>query len=246
MMMRELKTRFGGHWTGVVWFLGMPIAQLLMMMWMNTVIRGRIARDQYEFIVFLLVGLMPYRLFKSLWGQLTNAVQANGGLFGFKQVKPADAFAARIILEITVDALIFVLMATLLARLGYGPMLPVDLLQFLGVVAVFCLLGIGLGISSAVIVDVLPRFGNLISIISMPLMILSGVIFPLHNLPPEMLAWLLLNPVLHLVELARLAYLPGYVMVQGVNAWFPMWVTLVLVTVGLSLYRVRRRQLVSR
>ena len=77
-------------------------------------------------------------------------------------------------------------------------------------------------------------------------LIISGVIFPLHGLPAEMLRWLLLNPILHLVELSRVAFLPGYVPVQGVNLSFPLMYALVMLTLGMVLYRLRRHQLAAR
>lgn len=230
----------------MVWLLGLPILQLMVYLWMNTVIRGRVARGQYEFIVFLLVAMMPYRLFRDLWNQVTNGAASNQGLFGFRQVKPMDTFVARAVLEIAIESITFVLIAVGLVRMGYGPLLPVDVLAYILIVCVFCLLGVSLGICTAIGQDVFPRLGSVVSVVTMPLMILSGVIFPLHNLPSEMTYWLLMNPVLHLVELARVAYLPGYVMVQGVSLWFPLWFTLIVTALAMSLYRVRRRQLIAR
>jgi capsular polysaccharide transport system permease protein len=245
LIMREIKTRFGGHWTGVVWLLGLPLVELAVFMWMNVVLRGRVSRGSYDFMVFLVVALFPYKLFRGLWSQLTHAASANKGLFSFKQVKPMDAFVARVLLELALDTFIFILLAVLLARFGWGPMLPVDVLAYLGVVAMFVLFGVGLGISSAVICDVMPRFAVATQLIAMPLMILSGVVFPLHGMPQAALDVFLLNPVLHLVELARHAYLPNYVPVNGVNAAYPLKIVLVSLALAMSLYRVRRRELIA-
>ena len=66
LMMRELKTRFGGHWTGVFWMFGQPLAELMMFLWMNTAIRGRIVRDGYDYVVFLLAGGNGLYFLKSL------------------------------------------------------------------------------------------------------------------------------------------------------------------------------------
>ena len=40
LLMRELKTRFGTHWTGVVWLLGTPIAQVGVLVGFNAFLRG--------------------------------------------------------------------------------------------------------------------------------------------------------------------------------------------------------------
>ena len=122
---------------------------------------------------------------------------------------------------------------------------PNDPLAYMAIVGVFVATGFGMGVTWSVLVDALPRFGTFTAIVSMPLMIISGVIFPLHGLPQEMRSWLLLNPILHLVELARVAFLPGYVPVAGVGLSLPLMFALVMVTVGMVLYRLRRHHLAA-
>lgn len=246
LMMRELKTRFEGRLVGgVVWMIGLPLVELLVFLWVNTIIRGRLHREGYEFIVWLLVAMLPYQLFRSLWSKLSNAPSSNRGLFGFKQVKPMDTFIARALLEITIQVVTFVMVALVLSRMGYSGLLPRDVLAYLLVVAQLSLIGIGLGMIWAVVVDFSPHFNSVTQLIAMPLMFISGVIFPLHSLPQEFTGWLMLNPILHLVELSRHAYLPGYVMVQGVNPVYPMVVSVVLLSLAMALYTLRRRHLGS-
>lgn len=246
LLMRELKTRFGGRLSGIVWVLGLPLLQLVILVWMNTALRGRLSRGSLDFPVFLMLGLVPYQLFKGLWVQLMNSVQANRGLFGFRQVKPLDAMTARTVLEICIDVVVFVLAMMLLGRFGYHPVIPHDALPVLAALLLLALLGAGLGVLSAVLVDVLPRFGNLVQLISMPMYLLSGIIFSLHHLPAEMLAWLLWNPVLHLVELLRASYVPGYTLLQGVNWRTPIEQIVVIWALALNLYWLRRQQLIMR
>lgn len=246
MMMRELKTRFGGHWTGVIWLIGIPVAELAMFMWMNTALRGRGDMGGFAWPVYLICGMIPYQMFRSLWNQLSNAPNANRGLFGFRQVKPMDAYLARAGLEISLDIATFIVLALLMSRIGYSPLLPHDPLAFMAMVALLCLIGIGMGISWSVIEDIVPRFGTVSHVVAMPLMILSGVIFPLHNAPPALLELMLLNPILHLVEEARFYFLPGYVMVQGTNLTYPAAFTLCICTLGMVLYRWRHKQLIAR
>lgn len=245
LVMRELKTRFGGHWTGVLWLFGQPLAELMMFLWMNTAIRGRIVRDGYDFVVFLLAGATGFRMFRALWNQLSRAAAANKGLFGFKQVKPMDAYIARAALYVSLEIAIFLMSSLLLARMGYGPLIPHDILAFMGVIGVFVVFGVGMGIVFSVMLDLAPRLDTITHVLTMPLMILSGVIFRLDQLPPEVIRALLYNPLLHLVELSRLAYLPSYTPLQGVNMTYPgMW-TLCTLTLAMMLYRWRRRQLIA-
>jgi capsular polysaccharide transport system permease protein len=241
--MRELKTRFGGHWAGVVWLLGLPAAEMMVYVGVNVFMRGHLMRGQFGWLEFILCAWVPYQLFRSLWNQLAHAVDANMGLFGFKQVKPMDAFIARAMLEICLQLTVFVVIAIILTRVGFGPFIPVDPLGYLFIIGLLCAIGISLGIISAVVAQVVPRFLSLIHLTAMPLIVASGVVFSLNLMPQSLQYWAKFNPILHLVELARHAFLHGYVPLQGVSLWYPLSFALVLMTVAVCLYSVRRRHL---
>jgi capsular polysaccharide transport system permease protein len=244
--MREIKTRFGGRLSGVVWVLGAPLLQLAVLVWVNAMLRGRLTRGSFEFSIFLMIGLVPYQLFKGLWVQVMNSVTANRGLFGFRQVKPFDTMIARTILESFMSAVIFVVAMAVLGRIGFSPVIPRDFLMVACACLLLALFGTGMGILSAVIVDVFPKWALFIQLVSMPLYMLSGIIFSLHSFPPEVLSLLLWNPVLHLVELCRAAFLPGYSLLPGVGWGLPVASTVMVWGVGLNLYWLRRWQLIIR
>jgi len=245
LIMREIKTRLGGNWMGVLWLIGIPLAQMLMLVWINTVLRGRLSRAGYEFMIYLVVALIPYDIFRSLWGQLSKAVKANRGLFGYRQVKPMDTFVARTLLELTLQLLILVAVLILFGRLGYGPVIPVDPLAYLAATGMFALLGAGLGLLTAVISQAVPRFEVFVSLVAMPLYLLSGIIFQFWNLPPEMLGWVLYNPLFHLVDIVRSEFLPAYVLHPGISWLYPLKFIAVVWAFALPLYRLRKQQLIS-
>jgi capsular polysaccharide transport system permease protein len=245
LMMRELKTRFGGHWSGVVWVVVTPLAETAVLTWMYITLRSKLMRGSYEFIIWLLVAMLPFRLFSDLWRQLIRGASSNLGLFTFRQVRPLDAFIARACLEILTHGVLLCFILGLMAWMGHHPAVPQNPLGYLGVMAIFALLGTGLGVLTAVIVDVLPKFDVLVRVSTMPLYLFSGVIFTLDRLPQVYQQWLLLNPMLHLVELARYTYLPGFVMLNGVTVTYPLMWTLCVWTLALSSYWARRQQLVA-
>lgn len=240
LLMREIKTRFGGHWTGVVWLLGTPLAQTFMLVAINTFIRGRLHSGIYDYAIFLIVAVIPFRLSTGLWSQLMNAAKANQGLFNYRQVRPLDTLAARAILDLVIDLLVLVASMLVLARLGFWPLIPAHPGLYLVVWALFFLMGLGMGMLLAALIGPMPRLGFFMQFITMPLFILSGIIFSIRQLPSSMVEWLLINPLLHLVELARVAYLPGYVPDQGINLGYPALFTLTVCCLGLTLCWVRR------
>ena len=71
------------------------------------------------------------------------------------------------------------------------------------------------------------------------------MIFPLHNLSDSIRSWLLLNPVLHLVEMSRHYFIPDYNALPGVNLSYPAAWALVVLVLGLSSYRAYRKNFMS-
>src|SRR5688572_10213923 len=107
MLLRELKTRFGGRFVGLIWVLFEPMANIAMMLALKVVLRERFAGVQIDVPVYLVIAMIPFFIFRNIWYRMMTAIQGNAGLFGYRQVKPADAMAARAIMETVIYLMIF-------------------------------------------------------------------------------------------------------------------------------------------
>ena len=65
------------------------------------------------------------------------------------------------------------------------------------------------------------------------------------SLPAYFREWLVWNPGLHLVELSRSGFFPQYRVLEGITPLYPLALTVLFLSLGMSLYRVRRQQLVT-
>lgn len=243
LILRELKTRFGVHRLGAVWLFLEPAAHIGVLLVVFVYIR-HFAPAGVPTTIFLLTGIVPFLLFKSIAMRIMEAVQGNRGLFGYRVIKPMDTFLARLFLEVLLYTVVFVL---LLGGLWWWGV-PVELyrpLEFFTVVALLSLMGFGLGILFCVIGEALPEVKLFIRILFIPLYLLSGILFPISRLPAEYHDLLLWNPVLHAVELSREAFFRGYASVSGVSLGFVAEVAVVLLFGGVVAYRLRRLELVA-
>jgi len=82
-----------------------------------------------------------------------------------------------------------------------------------------------------------PEIGRLIGLAMTPLYFLSGVMFPVWMIPPDYRDWLLLNPLVHALEAARLGFAPYYQAVPGLNLWYTYAFALVVIFIGFALHR---------
>jgi capsular polysaccharide transport system permease protein len=243
LIIRELRARVEGRWLSLMWMVFEPLAHVLVILALFG-FRRHVVSANIEFPVFLVTGMLPFFMFRNLARRLPNAIVANRGLYAYRQVKPIDALVARALVEIGLYSTVYLLALMLLGWLGYH-WLPIAPLQLMGVSLVLLALGLSLGLLFAVLSHNRPKVQTFIGLIFMPLYLISGVIFPLHTMPVEIREWLLWNPVLHLIELCRLYFIPNFRPLTGVGWTYPTTFAITTAALALSLYRLNRHDLVA-
>lgn len=243
LFQRELKARFNGRWLGAYWVFLEPMAHLVFMMLIFGYVRHRIVPGM-PVPLFLVTGMVPFFIFRSISVRVMGSVEANRALFGYRQVKPIDPLLARAALETVLYSVIYVFF---LIGMGWFGMqwFPVKPLELMGISLVLIFMGLGLGLILVVVTDDVPQLRVLVRIAFMPLYLISGIIFPIHNLPNDIIDWLSWNPLMHIVELSRGYFASEYPVVDQVSVSYPLFVSVIALTLGLSLYRVRRRRLLA-
>ena len=244
LLQREMKARVGGQWVGAIWTLFEPLAQTAILVAVYTGMRGAATMPGIEFPVFLVTGMIPFFLFQNLSNRLMDAVEANRGLFSYRQVKPFDTLTTRATVEAIMNLAVYAVSLGILGWLGYHvlPRLP---LEMLGVNGLIILFGTGWGIFVAVLSHERPRLRSMIRMTMLPLYLASGVLFPVDFLPREYIEILLWNPMLHLVELSRQSFIAAYTPTQGVNVLFPLMSAMGIGAAGMLIYRVKRHLLIA-
>ena len=238
LVVRELRARVEGRWLGLIWMVFEPLAHALLLVGFIGA-RSNLFTVNVDYPVFLVTGMLPFFLFRNLARRLPNAIGSNRSLFAYRQIKPIDALAASAMVEIALYGVVYLVALCLLGWLGYHAV-PHAPLELMVVSAVLVLFGISLGLLFSVLSFQRPKVNTVIGLMFYPLYFASGVIFQLHNLAPNVRLWLLYNPVLHLVELERVYFIPNYVALPGVSLAYPAAWALVTAALAMSLYRVYR------
>ena len=89
-----------------------------------------------------------------------------------------------------------------------------------------------------------PETEKFLPILVKPLYFISCIMFSLHNIPKEYWPYLLWNPIVHVVELCRESVVPGYIS-EGVSLNYLAACTLVVLFIGLALYRNREEAMLT-
>ncbi|WP_082344502.1 ABC transporter permease [Pseudomonas sp. P1.8] len=243
LVLREARSRFGQRRMGAIWTLIEPICHLLIISVVFAIIRGR-SVPGLEYPVFVLVGLTPFLLFRNTALRLMNSPKENRSLFAYKQIKPLDTFIARVLVEFSISATVYVILMFGFAWYGFDMSIKSPI-EWMLIILLGLLFSFGLGMLLSLIAHAMPSSTLFIRMMFFPLYFMSGVLIPASYLPHAMLPVLLLNPFLHLLELIRAEVFPHYVPVDGVSLNYVIAFTLVLLFVSLGTYRVRRLHLIS-
>ncbi|GEM_PF-108103 len=242
LYLRQLQRQLKGEYAGFVWLLVEPLIMIILFTLMHTVIRGS-SSSSYDIIVFMGSGMVPFFLFRTILTSSLRVFKQNRPLYHYPQIKPFDAFIANAFFESSLYAVVTLILLLLAFLIG------VDIIpQNFDGVMVGILWLILFGMSWGLLLGVLGHFYEVIikfvSFLSLPLLILSAVFFPLDTLPPVARKWLLYNPLVHFMEWIHGSYLATldtrYVDFSYMFEW-----TVIPLFLGLWLYNKSERKFID-
>ncbi len=242
LLIRELKTRFGSYRLGYAWVLIDP----LLMISLFSIMFGMRSQSGFGGVpaqVFITAGYLPFMFFNKVVSQLKSAVSANMGLFCYRQVTPFATFLARFMLEVMVGMVVGIILVLGLIWFGFDA-IPTDPLQVILGYLLLMVFSFSLGTIFCVIRMLFQEADKFLSLLMMPLMFISCVMYPLSSIPQQYQHWFLWNPLVHAVELIRSSWIAGYRSPDASWAYFAA-VTLVLLTFAMSCYRLTHRRLIA-
>lgn len=235
MFMREAVSRTMADRMGWFWMIAEPMAFTMIMVAIRGFIRGDRLIVNAEFIPWMITGLMGFFLVREGMMRGMGAVNANSALFAYRQVLPVDPVLVRGALEGLLQSLIFLIFIVGAMMLNVS-IVPDYALAAIGWwLALWCM-GLGLGLMTSVAATLVPELATVVRMLNMPLLILSGVLFPLNHLPHWLLEYLMYNPIVHGLELLRASFFSGYVVVPGTSATYFWMFVLSTIALGLSMH----------
>ena len=226
------------------WLLAEPVLHIAFITFVMTVIRVRTVGNA-DVVVWIIIGMLAFFLFRRTAVQVTHAVDSNRPLFTYRQVKPFDPAIARAVLEGFLMAIIALVILGTAALLGHQTF-PVDALLVIQAVFGLWLFGIGYGLVASVLMALVPEMEHVLKIVMLPLYLISGVIWPLASIPLPYRDILMINPIAHGLELVRMGFFPYYHTVPGLSMPYLFAWGVVSIMLGLMLYRRFAIQLVMR
>lgn len=209
-LLRELRNRFAGSFSGGLWALVQPLVQLAVYSFVFVhVFKARLpGADAPGFVPFLVTALWPWTAFSEALLRSTTAIQDNAALIG-KIALPRQVFVlAAAASSFLIHTAGFVAIVLILRLIGYR----IDLLGLLPALALYLPL-FGLAVGVALVLSALQVFvRDLIQALGQLLMLMmfaAPVFYARESLPEAYRHWLDLNPFTFYAESFR-SLLLGY------------------------------------
>ncbi|TXN76877.1 ABC transporter permease [Methylobacterium sp. WL8] len=239
LILRDMRTRFGGsHWGYMIVVLW-PVAHVFMLV-LIYVTRNVPAPIGDSRALFFASGAVPALVFQYVSREVMKAVLTNRPLTYYPQVKLFDVIFSRILVEIVTGFLGLLTVSAILIAAGINPV-PIDPFTSMCGYLAAILLGIGFGTINVSIVAFFPAWMMGSILFTVVIYITSGVMFLPNFLPNEIYDILKYNPVVGIIEWVRLGYYPNLSL--EIDYYYIILFSLSLMTIGLLLEKhvVRKR-----
>lgn len=241
LVLRESRTRFGRSRIGYAWAILEPAAWVFLFVFLHSLLADYPPFGQSSFLFFA-AGVLPYRLYSSLASRISSAITANAALLTYPVVRPFDTIVARMVLE-SATLLIVMLGAWLLIALVEDIQVVHHPATLIFAILAMTLFGTALGTFNAVVSALVPAWERIFGVLSMPIMVTSGMFYVPNQLPPIVLDMLRWQPVLNAIEWFRTGIYLDYTPV--LDKTYLVGLSLTLLLVALVLERLAREKILE-
>ena len=206
LMLRDMRTRFGGSYWGYAVIVLWPVAHIFLMVAIM-VFRGMPSPMGNDPILFVATGAVPALVFQYTSREAMKAILVNKPLMYYPQVKAFDIMVARFLVETIKGFQGLIIIVMILLALNVNPT-PVDPMMAVEGYLMALLLGLGMGAVNMGIMSFFPGWMWGYIVVTILIYTTSGVFFLPHMLPAELYEIMRWNPVVQIIEWVRLAYNP--------------------------------------
>ena len=234
LFLREAVARLFAGRAAWMWILVEPVVHLAYLYLLFGFVLQRLVSG-VDGGMFITTGILGFLMVQNTAMRSKEAINANKGLFTYRQVFPIDTVLVRAALEAMLLLISALFLLTGLGLFGSG-IVPHDVLSVMVALSALWLSGLGLGLMMSVANELIPEVGKITDLLFRPLYFLSGIMYPVSAIPPAYRDWLLVNPFVHGIEILRTGFFPQYHAVDGVSLSYLMGFSLVTLCLGLALH----------
>ena len=205
LILRDAQTRYGQHKLGFVWLFLEPVLMVLLFILWKVFIKDAGSGGMHD-AYFITTGIVPFLLFRQLMQSMSGSISGSRSLLAFPQVTTFDVLMSTVLLEIATSLFVFGSLTAAIAIIDVPPRIDNPLLVLYGTL-LLALTGTGAGMIFGSLSPLYPSIRTITNpLLGRPLFFTSGIFFTAEMIPAEIREYLLLNPLLHMLEIVRSAF----------------------------------------
>lgn len=240
VILRELRTRFGAYHLGYLWAVIVPLLYILVLTTLYSAI-GRKSAHGVPIEALLLPGMMAWLTFLDVQAHASTAYQGNRQLLVYPMVTVMDIVVARTLLEFATKAVATATIMTLYLLWGVEAAIDDPLGVILGVAAV-AYLGMTFGHVVGCLSVIAPSTRFVVTTLRRVLFFTSGALFLLSDIPEHWRAYILINPLAHVIDMVRGAWIESYAAPYGDPSYVAAAAVMLTAAAALAETQCRRKR----
>ncbi|WP_413219923.1 ABC transporter permease [Tritonibacter mobilis] len=208
LILREMSTTYGRSPGGYIWVILEPVLGIgLLVAIFSSGFRSPPLGS--NFALFYATGLLSMFMFTTTAAKVSQTVNYSRQLLNYPRVTLMDAILARFILNVLTQMVIMVIvLGCILMFTETRSTFHLD--RILSSIAMAASLGLGIGLLLCTLISQHPIWQTVWSVLTRPLILISGVIILHETLPQPYSGWLDWNPLVHVSGQMRLAFYYSY------------------------------------
>lgn len=243
LVLREIHTINGNSRLGYLWVLIQSVFGVVVFWGIRYFMGAGQAPHGMNMALFLVTGLGFWNIFSNGISRCMSAVEGNRALLTFPQVTELDVMIARVIVISATQILTMAVIIVAALVSMNEPMMLGSVALLLSLLIAVPMLSLGFGMILTSLAVFLPALNKIVPMIMRILFFVSGVFFSVSVFSQSVAEILMLNPMLHAIELMRMSLHEPYA-VTGVSPTYVLASAIVTCAIGgfLERYvRTRRR-----
>ena len=241
LIFREAALRFGAGPIAYVWTMVEPTLLVGLMLLMRVYVKNYAPAFGESSTLFLLTGLIAFRITRNTINKAGKAISANQSLFGFGPIKPPDVVIARTVVEFTIWLIVLTVFFV-----GCGRLLQMEMItnfqEFVLTLAVIFYFCLAMSMFNATFGALIPIWRTIWKIATLPLLFASGVLYVPSSMPPEVQAIIWWNPFLHCIEALRSTSYLDYLSLY--DSRYLLSFTTIVLLLSLAVERLFRKEII--
>lgn len=232
LFLRDLKDKIFD--TGLLVLFSPLLIQLGIQLFIYYVLKRQTIMGMNK-VLFIITGYLPFLLFEKIMLESSMIFSMIKDSLSIKQIRVFDAIIATAFTWFIITITILFVSLFFVYFILDTPFIIYDLGAIICSFVICFFMALGFGMCFTVVGAYMKSPVLVVFIFSKSIYFASGIFFPISAVPYGIRQYLLLNPLLHIVELDRYAFIATNLR-DGANFEYPLFWTLVSLFIGFAVY----------